>query len=352
MTNDVSNNIHELLNDPLAPARDAARAIGYVGLDIPEDILAAPPLFAAHLPWSRSQETPWADRWLESSFPGWARCMLEDWAAGRFDFMTHVVFTRGDDTSQRLYYYVCELQRRGAISGPEPVIFDVARIPTPTSEAWTISAVRRLAEDLEVDGSNLAEGIRRANSRRELMAAVNSDRGLPSPWYEQFARASLFAPVEDLPRNATPSSSGSSGKVLLAGSSPPDDSLHLAIDSAGWSVAGELYDRNLERLGEPIEAQGGDPYDRVGTHAVAGRTGTRSFVDRSARLVELVEQRKVSAVIHWLYEEDEAIAWDVVKEARELRACGVPSLVMARRRWDLGDEPEKAIVDFLGSLES
>src|SRR5690606_11931156 len=89
--------INAVLPEPLALARRADRAIGYVGLDIPEDMLAAPAHVAAHLPWDRMSSTPWADQWLEDSFPGWARCILESWSAGMFDHLAAVVFSRGDD---------------------------------------------------------------------------------------------------------------------------------------------------------------------------------------------------------------------------------------------------------------
>ena len=53
--------IEAVLTDPLARAQAAPRAIGYVGFDIPEDLLAAPGLTACHLPWRTGIATPRAD---------------------------------------------------------------------------------------------------------------------------------------------------------------------------------------------------------------------------------------------------------------------------------------------------
>jgi hypothetical protein len=341
--------LEELLADPLAPASAAPRAVGYVGADVPADVLAAPVIFATHLPWNHEQKTPFADRWLEDSFPGWSRSMLQDWADGRFDFMTHVVFSRGDDASQRLYYYVSELQRRGAMSGPAPVIFDIARIRRRASKAWTVAAVKRLASDLGISAQDLSDGIRITNRWREAMRNLDQHRRSPGHFYERVARATMFAPYEALDLDTPPERVQCRGNALLVGSVPPDDSLHLAVESAGWNVIGEVNDRSLIRFGPPVDDD--DPVECIGRHAWQMETGPRSFHDRCARVVTEVEQRDVNAVIFWLHEQDEAIAWDVVKARRALDALGKPTLVMVRRSWNLSDDPMTDIIQFLGGVQ-
>src|SRR5690606_38530408 len=115
---------------PLAASRGG---IGFVGPDVPVDVLLASGRPFGHLPWratgaigaigatgatGAAGATPWADRWLESSFPFWARSILEQWHDGAFDALDTVIFSRADDASQRLYYYVAELKRRGKRGGP------------------------------------------------------------------------------------------------------------------------------------------------------------------------------------------------------------------------------------------
>ena len=352
MTAREFRSIDAVLAEPLCVVRDTQRAIGYVGFDIPEDVLAAPVLAAAHLPWDRRRRTPDADRILEDSFPGWSRSLLQDWLDGRFDFMTHVVFTRGDDASQRLYYYVCELQRRRRLAGPEPLIFDTARICRSTSADWTAAAVRKLVAELDIAAADLREGMRRANRRREMLAALDANRTSKSAVYERIARASLFAPVETLDLPAGTPAATAAGKVLLAGSNPPDDTLHLAVEEAGWRVAGEIYDRDLRRLGPVVDADDKDPESAVARGASAGITGPRSMHDRPALIVQDAATRGVDAVVFWLHEDDEAIAWDVVPARRALEARGCPTLVLARRAWDLTDEPQAEIIGFLGGLDA
>lgn len=342
--------IDAILADPLAHARVAPRAIGYVGFDIPEDLLAVPGLAACHLPWQAGMATPRADQWVEQSFAPWSRSIIEDWAAGRFDFLDAVVFTRGDDSAQRLYYYVCDLQRTGELGGPRALIHDLAAIPGASSEARCVDALRTLAGELGVDGGALAEGIVRANRRRRWMAAAQAGRGGPGAAYERIARAGLFAPLEDL---ALPEHSGVAphGRVLLAGTPPSGDWLHRAVDDAGWAVVAEAHSMSLMRLGDPV-AEDGDPFEAAGRHAHRLPWGKRAFVDRAAWLVEQARQTRADAVILWLYEEEEALPWHVPAQRRALEAAGMPACVLTRRAWDGSDGAAEEIGRFLKGLEA
>ncbi|WP_165357527.1 2-hydroxyacyl-CoA dehydratase family protein [Sphingosinicella sp. CPCC 101087] len=340
--------IDSILADPLGHARAAPAAIGYFGLELPEDLLAAFGT-AAHLPWVPDRPTPRADAWLEPSFPGSARSVLEDWADGRFDFLERVLFTRGDDVSQRLYYYVCELQRRGEIGGPTPLIFDLAKIGRPTSLEHSVAATRRLCDSLGVDAARLEQGIETANLRRRALARLDSDRRAGGSLYERIGRASLFSPEvfsvvpDDLPAQTF------RGQMLLAGSAPPDDRLHVAVERQGWTVAAELHERALDRLG-PELVVGGDPVLAVAGRAHASPLGARSFVDRAQWLLDKARRCRADAVILWLASEEEALVWHVPRQRRLLEEAGIPVLVLADRRWDASDGAAEEIAEFIGRM--
>ena len=54
----LDQQVAAILADPLGPARAADRAIGFVGLEMPDDLLAASGRYAVHLPWSIERPTP------------------------------------------------------------------------------------------------------------------------------------------------------------------------------------------------------------------------------------------------------------------------------------------------------
>src|SRR5690606_9904553 len=144
MTPTAATRLAAILADPLASARASGNALAYVGTGVPPDrgLAAARPF--CHLPWRSGRATPWADQWLEAAFPDWARSLREDWAAGAFDCFEAVIFSRGDDAAQRLYYYVCELQRRGRLAGPRALILDLALVPRESSVRHCRLALARL----------------------------------------------------------------------------------------------------------------------------------------------------------------------------------------------------------------
>jgi len=347
---DIDRAIASILADELALPRAADNPIAYVGCDIPAELLIASGRVVSHLPWDAERKTPVADRWLEGGFAPWARSMLDDWAAGRFDFFEHVVFSRGDDSAQRLYYYVCELQRRGVISGPAPQIFDIAKIDRPSSIRRSIAAVVRLAERLEIDEASLRESIDVANRRRRIFADVASSRTEPGRLYEQIARASLFADIDDLLGNADFGASKNVRHVLLAGSAPPDDRLHRIVEAAGWDVGGELHERPLDRLGPENHAIGDGAASAIGEHVHQLNFGARGFANRARQIIEAARMAKADAVILWLIEQDEALTWSVPGQMRALSEAGIPVLLATRRRWDARDGIADEIAAFLDEV--
>lgn len=328
--------VDRILADPLAPARAAPSAIGYVGFDVPEDLLAASGRFAAHLPWDADQLTPTADKWLESGFAPWTRSILEQWAAGRFDFMQQVIFSRGEDSAQRLYYYVSELQRRGIIGGPEPLIFDIARIHRDSSIAHSTLAVRKLADRLSVTEADLRRGVEIANRRRSFFEDLANKRRGNGRRYERIARAALFAPLEAAVPNENDDQPSAVGRVLLAGTAPPDDRLHTAIEATGWQVSGEAHERPLDRLGRPIDI-GTDPFDAIAHQARSACFNSRSFADPAGGLVDAARRANADTVILWLIEQEESIVWHIPPQVAAMKQAGIPMLVLTRRRWDGND---------------
>ena len=345
--NSLDTLLTRILADPLAEAMASSPALAYVGSDLPTELLMVPGRYACHLPWDAARPTPLADQWLESSFAPWTRSVLEFWAEGRFDFLDTVIFSRGDDSVQRLYYYICELQRRGLIAGPTPLIFDVARADRASSVRHTIAAVKRLAERLQISELDLQVGIERANRRRRLYADIEAARGSPGCRYERIARASLFADIDDHVREASLGAPGPERRVLLAGSTPPDDRLHIAIEATGWLVAGEWYDRALARFGSENSIAIDDPAEAIGTHAHRQALGARSLSDRAIALVNAAHNARADAVVLWLIEEDEALPWSIPRQRSALAAAGIPVLVAARRRWDASDGIAAEIARFL-----
>jgi hypothetical protein len=352
----MANALQEIdrrLADPLAPLRGRADAVGLIGADIPIDVLLASGRPFGHLPWDAAAPTPWADQWLESSFPYWARSILELWHAGAFDGMGTVVFSRAEDASQRLYYYVRELQRRGALRGPAVAMFDVALLPRESSLAHTTAAIAEIATALDTPVADLARGIESANRLRGALQQLQAGRSAHGPFYERVARAALWNdPTPWLEHVEAPRASPPTARVLLAGSAPPDDRLHRAAEDAGASIVAEAHVHGLARLGGPLALAGDSPERAIARRLTATSVGPRAVRDRAQWIVQQASAARARGVILWLTREDEALAWHVPAQRRALEAAGIPALVLPAAHWRADDGALDRITSFCQGLRN
>jgi hypothetical protein len=288
---------------------------------------------------------------LESSFPSWAHSILESWWQGEFHCFDQVIFTRGDDATHRLYYYICELQRQGRISGPQALVFDVARIPRESSRRYTANALRQLASRLGIDATAMRRGVLKANECRQLFADIRRQRRGLGSFYERVVRASLYTDPCSLLRGWKPEDSELSGRgIILGGSSPPDDRIHLTVEQAGWTVVEELYDRGLRRLGVAVDDTAQDLPQAVAERWLEHHLTPRDYSDPAAALIEAVHRTRAAAAILWCTREDEALAWQVAAQRTALERSGIPALVLVARSWAFDDGADEEIRAFLAGV--
>lgn len=339
------------LDSPLARSPGDADGVGFVGPDVPIEVLMASGRPFGHLPWRVTGATPWADRWLESSFPFWARSILEQWHDGDFDSLETVVFSRADDASQRLYYYVAELQRRGKLGGPAARILDVALIPRESSLAHTEAALLELMQGLEVTVDALPAAADRANRLRRRLGELEASRLADGPQFERLARAVLWTDpdtwIHDL---SLPAAAPAAARLLLAGSTPPDERLHAAVEAAGASIVAETHALAPGRLGPPIDLEADRPLRVLARHVAAASVAPRAFFDRPRRVAEIARAARADGIVVWLTREDEALAWVAPALEQSLEAAGLPVLMLAARRWQADDDTPTRIADFARRL--
>ena len=282
--------------------------IASVGPNLPLAVLRATGAYVGPLAIDLDKQVTTASDWMESKFAPWAPLALQSWADGEYDHLDRVVFSRADDTAQRMYYYICELQRRGLIGGPDALMFDIAMIPRPASLERTTQKVRELAELLGVDD-----------------AAVEA--------------ATVEAP-ELAPASESP-------VCLLAGSPAPDHRLHRAVEAAGFAPVGQTLAEYWSDEGPAIERGTVNTAAAIARRLHEGATGPRSFADRSALLTDRLDTTGAKAAILWRIEEDEAQVWHLPAERRVLEESGLPHLVLTRADWFARDGALETITQFL-----
>ena len=286
--------------------------IAIAGPDIPRELLVATSRYAGPLEFDLERPTPRASEWLESKFAPWARPLLETWAEGGYDHLEKVVFSRADDSSQRLYYYVCELQRRGLIGGPQPLILDIAKIARPTSLDRTIAKLRELAYLLSVSDDAVESAI----------AAANEERAV----------------ADEAPAGA---------RALITGSPSLNSRIADAVSNCGFvPLETTLHDQWTD-LGDSVEQGTGDSVAALGHWIYRRQSGPRGFADPAEVLAARVAEAAPKAVILWRIEEDEAQCWHLPAERAVLEGSAIASLVLTRRDALARDGAPTEIAEFL-----
>jgi hypothetical protein len=225
------------------------------------------------------------------------------------------VFSRAEDSVQRLYYYVCELQRRGIVGGPQPLILDIAKIPRDASLFRTTDRIRDLARMLGVDSAALLPAIEACNLEREASSSVQ--------W-----------------ENA----------CLLCGTPPPDRRLHRVIEGAGFAPVGQTLEQTWSTLGPRVQLGRRDPFEAIGEQVHSSPSSPRAFVDAGSQLRTAIAASAARAVILWQIEEDESQAWHLPSQRAALALSGLPALIMTRRDWLARDGAEEEIAAFLQGI--
>ena len=357
-SNTFADMLEQLRRDPQAVARAAAargeRVVGFVGNEVPVALVLAANALPVRLRAPADAGTPNANRFVESSFAWPQRAIAEQWLTGGLDHLDAVIFSRGDDSGQRLYDYFCELQRRGVCAGPRPLLYDVAGLARQTSFDHTLDSTRLLAAQLGSAANRLEAALQRVRRREQLAQAVGARRRLPAPmrgsaaWAFEFAAAcdwresfdaSAEAWLEQVPLLHMPM------RVLLAGDPAPDDQLHLAVEASGASVVIELTESAsvAARTQRDAFAAIAEEFQRRESPAWAMRSNARWLLDQA-------REHRVDAALLWLNEEDEALPWEIARQVRALRDAGLPTLLLARQPAHVSAATLTQVMHFLRDL--
>jgi hypothetical protein len=99
-----------------------------------------------------------------------------------------------------------------------------------------------------------------------------------------------------------------------------------------------------------LEDSADDAASLIARHCHGLQRGPRGFTDRAGELGSLARSTDADAVVIWLIEEDEALAWDLVAMRGAVQSLHIPLLAMTRRQWDCSDNAAGELKNFLRGL--
>lgn len=351
---DFSLHLRALRDEPQSVARSLAasgeRVVGYVGNDVPVALILAAGAIPVRLRGNPKATPSHALHFVESSFSPELRVIADQWLAGALDHLHSVIFARSDDSGQRLYYYLCELQRRGLCAGPRPLLFDVAGLARGASFEHTLESTRILASQLDVSSESLPRARERVVQRENLLRSLRAQRLLPSPlagsaaWAVEYAAACDWRPSFDEATHGwltTVATLVAPKRVLMAGDPAPDDQLHTAIEATGASVVAELTESDTSS-----ECAQRDPFVAIAEEFQARESPALSMRRDPRWLAGRALAHRADSVLVWLSEQNEALPWEIARQMHSLRDSGIPALMLTRQPWQITSSVLTQVTDF------
>ena len=219
--------------------------IGYLCAYVPEELLRAPYRMRA----PGCPGTDFADTYLGRVTCSYTRCLLEMAEEGKYDSLDALVFVTGCDHMRRLHDNLVYLKKP-----PKVINLDLPHKTSDEAVEWYAGELKRLAEFLKVDASQLPASIRQRNRLRAIMSALDNLRERDHPplsGAEMLAVTSGITtmPVEDgsnqlesllgAARN-DPGKSGYRARLLLVSSQLDDPEYVEVLEKSGGLIVGEI----------------------------------------------------------------------------------------------------------------
>lgn len=334
----------------------SGRRIGYVGYDVPIELILAARALPVGIHGRAGEPTPHADRYVETTFSPASRSIAEQWFSGQLDDLAAVVFSRSDDSAQRLYYYLCELQRRGLCGGPKPLLYDIANWDRDSSLAHTIDSTRQLARELGSATEELPRAIQRVHERLELLHSVSDSTLAQSPARGSFSHGLLRAADRDwsesfdrsLRTQDSAPAHADAIRLMLIGSTPGDERLHEAAERVGGNIVATATAAAPQR--SAAVANGTDAFEQIARRCHAH--SWRKLLQNPDAFCERALEARIAGVILWIVTEDAGLAWASPRIERALRARSVPVLSLTMQPWSPTAQTLAAIAQFTAELRS
>jgi hypothetical protein len=136
-------------------------------------------------------------------------------------------------------------------------------------------------------------------------------------------------------------------RVLLAGSVPPDDRLHRAVEAAGGAIVCELLE--TQHMPAP-KSKDEDILAALARRQHDGVSPAQRMLRSPTWISDQAQATRAQGVIIWLIEEDEALPWELATQTRALHAAHMPLLSLTRQPWRAAAALD-SIASFVNNLE-
>ncbi|MGZ3272802.1 MAG: 2-hydroxyacyl-CoA dehydratase [Caulobacteraceae bacterium] len=337
-----------------ATSEQGVRAIGWVGLDAPLELIEAAGLRPDRISANARAAAGPADVYGEGGGHPWMRALASELieVAPR---LQRVVLCSTPVNELWLYNFILSLNlRREGGAFPPVELLNLSHETRPSAQRLNLVSLEAIARSLgATDAGAVQDAIAGRNRVRAALRAIDALRHRDTGRISGVQARRLMDAADNLRSDdylswlaAQPPGEPAKGlPVIYSGPAVPSLDLYAALESHGLRIVGDDADAGSRAIGPDVK-EGGDSFEAIAarytrrTPAPAGW----STADRIAWLSELAGARGARAVLFDLPPWSHPAAWDYPAERRALEAQGLVCFELP------ADEPRAAASAAAGAL--
>ncbi|SED09721.1 2-hydroxyglutaryl-CoA dehydratase, D-component [Amycolatopsis tolypomycina] len=327
--------------------------VGYVGADVPVELITAAGLRPLRLAGKPDQDSALGDRYLGRGVDPVARSVLTRILTGDYGPLEAIVVSRDCEASLRLFYALRELHRvEPELRLPPVRLVDVLHLPHHTTTRYVHAKIAQLREWLgrwrPIGDDDLAAAITAHDTLRRALgrlAALRRENRLSGTRFLEVVAATTTLPVADataLVEGVPAGSREADGvRLFLTGSSHDHPAVYETLERNGFLVVGEDHDWGellfARTCAAPTELALAERYQHNGPAAPRA-----SIRQRAAHTAAAARTCGAEVLFSYARVHDDAPPWDFPEQRA---ATGLPAVLAERQPYgELTPEALAALV--------
>lgn len=347
------------------------QVVGYLGADVPEELLSAAGFFPLRITGDPTRDTPLAHQYVPRTFNPLVRSIFNRLLDGTYAFLDHLIIANSAEALVRVFVYLREVKRVEARAGIHDVyFFEFLHTRFHKSMVYNRERLCELKKQLEqwsgkpFTDDALRDAIVECNENRKLLqeiarlriesrisgvdalAIIGSSMWMQKTEHNRLLRELLNHADQLVPRSGV--------RLFVEGSQLDHTWFYDIVESCNATIVAEDNDwgnRAFDTLVDETTA----PLDAIADrHFFKAPSSSKSTVqDRVEYCVRQAIEAKADGVIFFLLAGEDPPAWDYPEQRNALEARGIRTVCLDQQPYAPTDmvELKTRVESFVQSLE-
>ena len=325
------------------------QVIGYLGSDVPEELIIAASFFPLRISGDPTKPTPLADKYVLRNFNPLARSIFNRLLDGTYAFLDHLIIANSAEALVRVFVYLREIKRvEPERKLPDVYFFEFLHTKFHKNAQYNRDRIRELKTQLEVwsggsiTDTALRDAIALCNENRKLLAQV-AERRIENRISGVDALAIIGTSMtmqkvehnkllRELLNNVGSTNPMEGARLFVEGSQLDSAWFYEIVEMYNAIIVGEdndwgnrAFDTLVDETIAPLDALA----DR---HFFKAPSPSKSTVqERVDYCVRKAAEARADGVIFFLLAGEDPPAWDYPEQRKALETVGIRSLCLDKQ---------------------